>query len=110
LKLEWTQFRTPAYLSRFMLLLGVALAVWTAVGAAVVYHDETTQFAHRTKGARLSLARIGARWLWKIRRSAHLGVEYARSYLPPPRLRLFEWLSPSWPSNPVSAEAAQMEP
>jgi hypothetical protein len=29
---EWTQFRTPAYLARLTLLVGVALVLWTVVG------------------------------------------------------------------------------
>jgi hypothetical protein len=34
-RLEWTQFRTPAYLARFTLLIGVALLLWAAVGQAI---------------------------------------------------------------------------
>lgn len=91
LKLEWTQFRTPEYLACFMLLLGVALAVWTAVGAATVHHDPSLEFRNK-KGARLTLARIGARWLERFRRRAYLGIEFVSSYLPPPALRQFPWL------------------
>jgi hypothetical protein len=34
-RLESTQFHTPAYLARFHLLIGVALLLWTAVGQAI---------------------------------------------------------------------------
>jgi hypothetical protein len=36
-RLEWTQFRTPPYLARFTLLVGVALVLWTAVGQAAAH-------------------------------------------------------------------------
>jgi hypothetical protein len=35
-RLEWTQFHTPQYLGRFLLLVGIALVLWTAVGHAAV--------------------------------------------------------------------------
>lgn len=34
-RLIWTQFQNPDYLSRFTLLVGVALVLWTAVGQVV---------------------------------------------------------------------------
>ncbi|MFZ5471454.1 MAG: addiction module protein, partial [Myxococcota bacterium] len=34
LKLEWTQFKNPAHLARFALVVGIAILVWTAAGIA----------------------------------------------------------------------------
>jgi len=92
LKLEWTHFQNPAHLNRFMLLLGTAIAIWTAVGAAAEERDPKVRIPSKTKGPRLSLPRVGVRFLRKIRSSAHLGVEFVRSYLPEPHLRTFAWL------------------
>jgi len=93
-RLEWTQFRTPALLNRFMLLLGVALMIWTAVGAAAVHREPTAQWPRKTKSPRLSLATIGTWWLHRIRSGAYLGLDWIRSYLPLPSFRFFDWLPP----------------
>lgn len=98
LKLEWTHFRTPAYLSRFMLLLGVALALWTVAGACAVHRDPSLELSCKKKGPRFSLVRIGVRWLGKIRSSAYIGLQFVRSFMPPPTLRLFDWLPQFHPS------------
>jgi hypothetical protein len=45
-RLEWTQFRTPQYLGRFLLLVGIALVLWTAVGHAVVEQAPPVRWFH----------------------------------------------------------------
>jgi hypothetical protein len=92
LRLEWTQFRTPAHLSRFMMLLGAVLLIWTAAGAAAVHRQPKLQLVIQQR-PRLSLLTVGIRWIDTIRRTAHIGIEYVRSYLPPPTLRTFAWLN-----------------
>jgi hypothetical protein len=58
-KLEWTQFRTPEYLARFTLLVGVALLLWTAVGQAVAQATPSVRLPCKQKGPCLSLLRVG---------------------------------------------------
>jgi hypothetical protein len=47
---EWTQFRTPAYLARFTLWVGVALMLWTVVGQAVATAAPKVCLPCRRKG------------------------------------------------------------
>ncbi len=91
-KLEWTQFKKPRYLSRFMLLVGVALVLWTAVGEAITEQNPGVRLPCKRKGPRLSLLRVGIRFLVKVSRMVHIGVKFVRAHLPPPALRLFGWL------------------
>lgn len=91
-RLEWTQFRTPAYLARFTLLVGVALVLWTAVGQAVAQQTPRVRLPCKRKGPRLSLLRVGIRFLATWRRTVHLGVRFIQAHLPPPQLRYFPWL------------------
>ena len=49
----------------------------------------------RTKGARLSLARIGFYNWRKMSKQVKLTARYVREHLPPPRLRIFKWLTAS---------------
>jgi hypothetical protein len=91
-KLIWTQFQNPQYLSRFVLLIGVALVLWTAVGEAVAEQDPAVRLPCKRKGPRLSLLRVGIRFLVKVARKIHIGVKFIRTHLPPPSLRLFGWL------------------
>jgi hypothetical protein len=46
----------------------------------------------KTKGARLSLARIGSYYWQKITRQFKLTTRFVREHLLPPRLRVFQWL------------------
>ncbi|MBI3962547.1 MAG: hypothetical protein HY335_07335, partial [Deinococcus sp.] len=91
-RLEWTQFRTPASLARLTLLVGVALVLWTAVGQAVAQQTPAVRLPCKRKGPRLSLLRVGIQGLAVWRRTVRLGVHFIRAHLPPPQLRYFPWL------------------
>ena len=58
IKLEWTQFQKPQYLSRFVLLVGVALVLWAAVGQVVTEQNPGVRLPCKRKGPRLSLLHI----------------------------------------------------
>lgn len=91
-KLIWTQFQNPQYLSRLVLLVGVALVLWTAVGQAVAQQNPKVRLPCKRKGPRLSLLRVGIRFLVRVSRRIHIGVKFVRAHLPPPGLRIFGWL------------------
>jgi hypothetical protein len=91
-KLEWTQFRTPAYLARFTLLVGVALVLWTAVGQAVATEEPSVRLPCKRKGPRLSLLRVGIRYLKKLAQKVRLSARFIQQHLPLPELRIFAWL------------------
>jgi hypothetical protein len=91
-RLEWTQFRTPAYLARFTLLVGVALLLWTAVGQAIAHTTPRVRLPCRRKGPRLSLSRVGIQFVTQVAPRVYIGVRFIRTYLPPPQLRRFPWL------------------
>src|SRR5205085_7906942 len=91
-KLKWTQFTKPEYVERMYLLVGIALLLWTSVGRAVEAEEPKVRLESKTKGARLSLARIGSYYWLKMSRQLRLTISFVRSHLPPPRLRMFKWL------------------
>src|SRR3712207_8612679 len=67
---------------RMYLLVGVALLLWTGVGRAVEEAQPAVRLASKTKGARLSLARIGSDYWLKDRKrtrlnSSHANISYA---------------------------------
>ena len=92
-KLKWTQFTKPEFVERMYLLVGIALLLWTSVGRAVEVEEPKVRLESRTRGARLSLARIGSYYWQKMSRRLKLTVTFVREHLPPPRLRLFKWLT-----------------
>jgi hypothetical protein len=92
LKLKWTQFTKAEYVERMYLLVGVALLLWTSVGKAVEESEPKVRLASRTKGARLSLARIGSYYWQQMNKRLKITAAFVRSHLPPPRLRMFKWL------------------
>jgi hypothetical protein len=57
--LVWTQITTPEALSRFVLLIGLALMILTAVGHAVAQKYSNVRLPSKTKGPRLSLLTVG---------------------------------------------------
>ena len=63
-KLRWTQFTRPGYVERMYLLVGIALLLWTSVGQGGRRVRAEGEAYERTKGARLSLARIGS-YYWQ---------------------------------------------
>ena len=93
MKLRWTQFTRAEYVERMYLLAGVALLLWTSVGRAAEEADPKVRLESRTKGARLSLARVGAYYWQKVGRQVKLTASFVREHLPPPRLRVFKWLT-----------------
>ena len=64
LKLKWTQFTRAEFIERMYLLVGLALLLWTSVGQAVEQAQPKVRLQSKTKGARLSLARIGS-YYWQ---------------------------------------------
>jgi hypothetical protein len=91
-KLRWTQFTKAEYVERMYLLVGVALLLWTTVGCAVEESEPRVRLMSRTKGARLSLARVGSYYWQQMSKQLRLTAKFVREHLPPPRLRLFKWL------------------
>ena len=66
MKLRWTQFTKAEFVERMYLLVGVALLLWTSVGHAVESEEPKVRLESKTKGARLSLARIGSYYWQKV--------------------------------------------
>src|SRR5215211_8434435 len=92
MKLRWTQFTKAEYVERMYLLVGVALLRWTAVGCVMEKEEPKVRLESKTKGARLSLARIGAYYWQHMSKRLRLTAKFVREHLPPPRLRIFKWL------------------
>jgi hypothetical protein len=90
--LEWTHFRTLVSLAHFLVLLGAALVLWTAVGQAMAEIISTVRLPCKRKGPHLSLVRVRQLFLRTMVRRVHLGVQFIRAHLPPPQLRCFSWL------------------
>jgi hypothetical protein len=91
-KLRWTQFTKAEFVERMYLLVGVALLLWTTVGRAVEESEPAVRLESKTKGARLSLARVGSYYWRKVSKRLRLTASFVREHLPPPRLRIFKWL------------------
>lgn len=92
-KLRWTQLTKGEFVERMYLLVGVALLRWTTVGRAVAESEPQVRLVSRTKGARLSLARVGSYYWQQMSQRLRLTARFVRSHLPPPRLRVFKWLT-----------------
>jgi predicted small integral membrane protein len=90
-QLEWTQFRTPRYLARFLLLVGVALVLWTAAGQAVAEQQPAVRLRCK-KGPRLSVPRVGSYYLSQFAQQGLVTARFIQRYLPRPQLRRFTWL------------------
>jgi hypothetical protein len=93
MKLKWTRFTRPEFIERMYLLVGVALLLWTSVGHAVEEEEPKVRLESKRKGARLSLARVGSYYWRKVSKRVRLTAQFVREHLPPPRLRLFKWLT-----------------
>ena len=91
LKLKWTQFTKAEFVERMYLLVGIALLLWTSVGRMVEQAQPKVRLESKTKGARLSLARIGSYYWQKVTKQLKLTTRFVRAHLPP-RLRMFKWL------------------
>jgi hypothetical protein len=88
-RLEWTQFRTPASLARLTRLVGVALGRWTAVGQAVAIKAPRVRLVCQGTGPRLSLLRVGIQVAATLALLAYLGVRFIRAHLPLPSSAAF---------------------
>ena len=95
LKLKWTQFTRAEFVERMYLLVRIALLLWTSVGRAVEEAHPKVRLPSKTKGARLSLARIGSYYWLKVTKQVKLTTRFVRARLLPPRLRMFKWLMAS---------------
>ncbi len=93
MKLRWTQFTRAEFVERMYLLAGVALLLWTTVGRAVEDEEPQVRLESKAKGARLSLARVGSYYWLKVTGRLKLTARFVREHLPPPRLRVFKWLT-----------------
>ncbi len=82
----------PRGVERMYLLVGLALLLWTSVGRAVEKSQPKVRLMSKTKGARLSLARIGSYYWTNVVKQWRLTTRFVREHLPPPRLRMFKWL------------------
>jgi Transposase DDE domain len=91
-KLKWTRFTRAEYVERIYLLVGVALLLWTSVGRAVEEAQPKVRLRSKSKGERLSLARVGSYYWLRVSRQLRLTASFVREHLPPPRLRMFKWL------------------
>jgi hypothetical protein len=92
LKLKWTQFTKAEFVERMYLLVGLALLLWTSIGRAVEEQQPKVRLRSKTKGARLSLARLGSYYWQRAVKQWRLTTRFVREHLPPPRLRMFKWL------------------
>lgn len=93
-KLFWTQFRDPEALSRFVMLLAVALLIWTLAGTKAASDDPSLLLFHRTKGPRQSYVTIGLRILAFDVLPLLITAAAIRRWLEPPTLRQLGKLSP----------------
>jgi len=55
--------------------------------------EPAVRLESKTKGARLSLARIGSYYWREVSQRLRLTAKFVREHLPPPRLRVFKWLT-----------------
>jgi hypothetical protein len=92
LKLVWTQIKTPQALSRFLLLIGLAVLLLTAIGHAMALRRPDLRLTSKTKGHRLSLLTIGHLFFHYFLATQTLSLKFLQLNIPPPSLRSFPWL------------------
>ncbi len=92
LQLVWTQIQTPQALARFMLLIGLAILVLTAIGHALAQRRADIRLPCKTKGPRLSLLSVGYLFLDFFLEKRTLSLTLLHKNIPPPNLRSFAWL------------------
>ena len=93
LKMKWTQFEKAEYLERMVLLVGIALMLWTSVGSSVVKARPKTQLLCKQKGARVSVLKIGIYYWREVTRRVKVGIRFIKKNIPAPRVRRFEWIT-----------------
>ena len=92
LQLVWTQIQTPQALARFMLLIGLAILVLTAIGHALALRRPDLRLTCKTKGPRLSWLSVGSLFLDSFLANHALSLPLLLKNIPPPTLRSFAWL------------------
>lgn len=91
-RLKWTDFKRGECLERMYLLVGVAAVLWTAIGRCVEKKDRKVRLRSKSKGARISLLRVGIFYWRVISGKFRLSVKFIKTHLPKPKLRIFQWL------------------
>ena len=86
-RLVWTQFKDPDALSRFVMLLAVALLIWFVTGVAASLRKPSLRLRSRRKGPRQSFITIGLRLLGMDPAHTLLTVRIVRELLALPALR-----------------------
>ena len=82
LKMKWTQHQNHAYLERLMLLIAVALLIWSVAGNAKTTQDPSACLPSKTKGVRLSMPEVGFTYLQEFHR--RLTRRFLRQHRQPP--------------------------
>ena len=91
--LVWTQITTPEALSRFVLLIGLAVMILIAVGQALATKHPSVRLASKTKGPRLSLLTVGLLFWPYLQNKLVITPRFLKNHIPPPSLRTFKWLN-----------------
>jgi hypothetical protein len=99
----WTKFVQPERIGRLFILVGIAIAIWTAAGAEISNRDPTARFAHRTKGPRRSFVTIGRQATRGLGRALGVSQHWLNRHLPGLQLRDF---APGLAGIPPGFEAA----
>jgi hypothetical protein len=89
-EMYWTASDRPERIDRMFLLVGVAVMVWTAIGAEAAAQDPTARFPHKTKGPRRSFVTIG-RQLAAVLTRFVVTLEWLERWLPPAEFRDFRF-------------------
>ncbi len=92
LQLVWTQIQTPQALARFMLLIGLAVLLLTAIGHSLAQRRKDIRLPSKTKGPRLSFLSVGCLFIHSFLAKRSLSLALLRKNIPPPALRSFSWL------------------
>jgi hypothetical protein len=98
-RLEWTPCRTPAYLARFTLWVGVALVRWTAVGQAGATASPNVRLPGKHKGPRLSRLRLGIQCVTKLALVVSMGGASSGPTCPRPSSAIALGCTPSRASH-----------
>jgi len=77
----WNLFEQAERVGRFFVCVGIALAVWTAMGHEIAQQDPTARLPHPTKGPRRSLATIGRQAVRGLADPLHITVSWFRGTL-----------------------------
>jgi hypothetical protein len=93
-KLSWTQFRDPEALARFLMLLAVALLIWTLTGVVAAGRDPSLRLRSRSKGPRQSYVTIGLRICSIEAEPIPICMLVIAAMLEPPQLRKTSALAP----------------